>query len=159
MADIPNVPPAGGPGATPPPTPVVPPAAGAAPVAPPRPAEAAKVQPKKETVRINLPPKPTAAPTIKIPSPSAISAAAPAAAAPVAAAPAASSAAPAATQRPAPAAAPVAAAAPKPGPAPIAARPAVIAGGPDGIDKGLAIAAAVVMIAVLVDAFLLLGKF
>ncbi|MDR3457371.1 MAG: hypothetical protein P4N60_07995 [Verrucomicrobiae bacterium] len=27
-----------------------------------------KVQPKKETVRINLPPKPTAAPTIKLPT-------------------------------------------------------------------------------------------
>jgi len=35
---------------------------------PPKPAEAAKVQPKKETVRINLPPKPTAAPTIKLPT-------------------------------------------------------------------------------------------
>jgi len=35
---------------------------------PPRPAEAAKVQPKKETVRINLPPKPTSAPTIKLPT-------------------------------------------------------------------------------------------
>ncbi|MGA9452789.1 MAG: hypothetical protein WBW41_15760, partial [Verrucomicrobiia bacterium] len=27
-----------------------------------------KVQPKKETVRINLPPKPSAAPTIKLPT-------------------------------------------------------------------------------------------
>ena len=35
---------------------------------PPKPAEAAKVQPKKETVRINLPPKPTASPTIKLPT-------------------------------------------------------------------------------------------
>jgi len=35
---------------------------------PPKPAESAKVQPKKETVRINLPPKPTAAPTIKLPT-------------------------------------------------------------------------------------------
>ena len=35
---------------------------------PPRPAEASKVQPKKETVRINLPPKPSAAPTIKLPT-------------------------------------------------------------------------------------------
>lgn len=35
---------------------------------PPRPAEAAKVQPKKETVRINLPPKPTAGATIKLPT-------------------------------------------------------------------------------------------
>jgi hypothetical protein len=30
--------------------------------------ETGKVQPKKETVRINLPPKPTAAPTIKLPT-------------------------------------------------------------------------------------------
>ncbi len=50
---------------------------------PPKPAEAAKIQSKKETTRINLPPKPTAAPTIKIPSPAAISSAAPAAPAPI----------------------------------------------------------------------------
>jgi len=46
-----------------------------------------KVQPKKETVRINLPPKPTAAPTIKLPTlppggPTGAPSAAPAAAAP-----------------------------------------------------------------------------
>jgi len=35
---------------------------------PPKPVESAKVQPKKETVRINLPPKPTSAPTIKLPT-------------------------------------------------------------------------------------------
>ena len=35
---------------------------------PPRPPESSKVQPKKETVRINLPPKPSAAPTIKLPT-------------------------------------------------------------------------------------------
>lgn len=80
--------------------------------------ETGKVQPKKETVRINLPPKPTAAPTIKLPTlppggptgaPSPIgapSAAAPApalrtAAAPAAAAPAKAGAAPTAAQRPA----------------------------------------------------------
>ena len=34
----------------------------------PKPAEGAKVQPKKETVRISLPPKPTASPTIKLPT-------------------------------------------------------------------------------------------
>jgi hypothetical protein len=34
---------------------------------PPRP-ETSKIQPKKETVRINLPPKPSAAPTIKLPT-------------------------------------------------------------------------------------------
>jgi hypothetical protein len=53
---------------------------------PPKPAEASKVQPKKETVRINLPPKPTSAPTIKLPTlapggpPSSAGTAAPAAA-------------------------------------------------------------------------------
>src|SRR5690349_6472959 len=36
-------------------------------VPPPR-KETGKVQPKKETVRINLPPKPSAAPTIKLPT-------------------------------------------------------------------------------------------
>jgi hypothetical protein len=35
---------------------------------PPPKKETGKVQPKKETVRINLPPKPTAAPTIKLPT-------------------------------------------------------------------------------------------
>jgi hypothetical protein len=35
---------------------------------PPVKKETGKVQPKKETVRINLPPKPTAAPTIKLPT-------------------------------------------------------------------------------------------
>jgi hypothetical protein len=82
--------------------------------------ETGKVQPKKETVRINLPPKPTAAPTIKLPTlppggptgaPSPAIASAPAAApapslrtaaAPAAAAPAKAGAAPAAAQRPAP---------------------------------------------------------
>jgi|YNPNPStandDraft_1061719.scaffolds.fasta_scaffold22766_2 hypothetical protein len=34
-----------------------------------KPAEASKIQPKKETVRINLPPKPTATPTVKLPTP------------------------------------------------------------------------------------------
>lgn len=92
---------------------------------PPRPSEAAKVQPKKETVRINLPPKPTAGPAIKIPTPAgapppptppaaahagapaaAPVAAAPVAARPVAAAPAAPSAArPQVPARPVPAAA------------------------------------------------------
>ncbi|HSY17188.1 MAG TPA: hypothetical protein VK815_02600 [Candidatus Acidoferrales bacterium] len=75
-----------------------------------------KVQPKKETVRINLPPKPTAAPTIKLPTlppggptgaPSMVAPAiakAPAAPAPAAAAPLAKAAAPvAATGAPRPA--------------------------------------------------------
>jgi hypothetical protein len=82
--------------------------------------ETGKVQPKKETVRINLPPKPTAAPTIKLPTlppggptgaPSAVPVGAPAlrtAAAPAAPALASAkgaAAAPTAAHRPAPAAA------------------------------------------------------
>jgi len=67
-----------------------------------------KVQPKKETVRINLPPKPSAAPTIKLPTlppggPTGVpSMGAPAAAAPAAApaAPRAAAPAPMTTQRP-----------------------------------------------------------
>jgi len=109
---------------------------------PPKPPEASKVQPKKETVRINLPPKPSAAPTIKLPTlppggPSAVSmpqpaAAAPAAAAPVATRPAAAPAAAApAAQRPA---------APRPAAAPVVS-------GIKGIDKVLAIAAAIAAIA------------
>lgn len=111
MADIPPI----NPTPTPPPS-------GA--VQPPK-KETGKVQPKKETVRINLPPKPTAAPTIKLPTlppggptgaPSPVGAPAPAAAAPAPAlkssaapaaaapAPARAGAAPAAGQRPAPAA-------------------------------------------------------
>ena len=72
---------------------------------PPKPAEAAKVQPKKETVRINLPPKPTSAPTIKLPTlaPGGPSSSA-GTAAPVA--PTAAPAAPAARRRQPPAAAP-----------------------------------------------------
>ena len=35
---------------------------------PPKPPEASKVQPKKETVRISLPPKPSSSPTIKLPT-------------------------------------------------------------------------------------------
>jgi hypothetical protein len=152
MADnTPNLP-----GGTPPPAATTPP--------PParKPGESGKIQPKKETVRINLPPKPTAAPTIKIPAPSAIHAATPGAgaataappAAPMAAAPAAAKtaaqAAPA--QRPAiasPAAAPAAPAPARP------AAPVVYGGGLDLVDKILAIAAAVVAIAVLVRVYML----
>jgi hypothetical protein len=125
---------------------------------PPRPAEAAKVQPKKETVRINLPPKPTSAPTIKLPtlapgapppSSSAVSAAAPVASA----VPAAAARAPAppvpppsagATRVAAPSAQPkvVASAAPTAAP-----RPIYAAGGLSGLDKGLAVAAAVIAVA------------
>ncbi len=87
-----------------------------------------KVQPKKETVRINLPPKPTAAPTIKLPTlppggptgaPTPGFAPAPAAMAPpptktaaapvaAAAAPTKTGAAPVAAQRPAPVSRPAA---------------------------------------------------
>lgn len=117
------------------------PAAAVTPKAP----EAAKVQPKKETVRINLPPKPTASPTIKIPSPAAVAAVAPAAAAPAAvaapatgpraAAPASAAPAPAAPPRPTAAAAP---------------RRAASSAGIGTIDKVLAIAAALVGILVAV---------
>src|SRR3954471_20204038 len=94
MADnTPNVPP--GAGAVPPAGATPPPPAAA------KPGESGKIQPKKETVRINLPPKPTAAPTIKIPAPSAMHAAPPPPAAPVAAAPAAGAPAPSAAAPPA----------------------------------------------------------
>ena len=102
----------------------------------PKPPEGSKIQPKKETVRINLPPKPSAAPTIKLPTlppggPSAVAgptmqhAPPPATAAPVRSG-----------------AAPVAATAPaaqRPVQRPIA--PVVVAISP--LDKGLAIGAAV----------------
>src|SRR5258708_1759614 len=111
---------------------------------PPKPPEASKVQPKKETVRINLPPKPSAAPTIKLPTlpPGGPSAGAPiampshAAAAP---APAPGAAAPAAAAH-----RPAAATAQRPTTRPVAAAPAI-----SGIDKGLAIAAAVMAVAAL----------
>lgn len=123
---------------------------------PPRPAEGAKVQPKKETVRINLPPKPTSAPTIKLPTlaPGAPPppAASVSAAAPVAAAPSAARA--PAPPVPPPSAAPATRVAtpatqPKaPTPAPAAApRPVYAAAGLSGLDKGLAIAAAVIAVA------------
>src|SRR5450755_516608 len=105
MADIPSIPPGAPIGAM-----------------PPVKKETGKVQPKKETVRNNLPPKPTAAPTIKLPTlPPGGPTGAPAAAAPVnrivsapAAAPAKTvhGAAPTAQQRPAPLAQRPAAAAP-----------------------------------------------
>lgn len=84
-----------------------------------------KVQPKKETVRINLPPKPTAAPTIKLPTlpPGGPTGAPSPAPAPAAAAPAP---APAFKSAAAPAA-PAKAAAPAPGAAPAAQRPAAAA--------------------------------
>jgi hypothetical protein len=115
--------------------------------APPKPAEAAKVQPKKETVRINLPPKPAATPGVRIPGPAAQAPPPPAAAPapappPPAAAPVARPAAPVAAPVGAPVAAPVA----RP-PAPVAAaQPAATLG---GLDKVLCIVAAVVAVGVL----------
>jgi hypothetical protein len=129
---------------------------------PPKPAEAAKVQPKKETVRINLPPKPTSAPTIKLPTlapggPSGSAATAAPAAAPAAprsAAPAAP-AAPAASRATATAAArPAAAPAPPSRPAPYVAP----APGIRTLDRILAIAAMVVALAAVGSClFLVLG--
>ena len=87
----------------------IPPTPGAPMGAEPMKKSTGKVQPKKETVRINLPPKPSAAPTIKLPTlppggPTGASRGAPVqtAAPPTAAAPRA--AAPVAQSRPAPAA-------------------------------------------------------
>ncbi|HXR08679.1 MAG TPA: hypothetical protein VN765_15185 [Candidatus Acidoferrum sp.] len=122
---------------------------------PPKPAEAAKVQPKKETVRINLPPKPTSAPTIKLPTlaPGGPSSSA-GTAAPVA--PSAAPAASAAARAAAPAAAPLSrasatTAARPPAPAAPAGRPAVgyvaPAAGVRTLDKVLAIVAMVVVLA------------
>jgi hypothetical protein len=106
---------------------------------PPKPPEASKVQPKKETVRINLPPKPSAAPTIKLPTlppggPSAVSMPQ-AAAAPAAAAPA------TVPRGAAPATAP---AAQRPAPRPMAPAPAPAI---KGIDKVLAVAAVIAALA------------
>jgi hypothetical protein len=150
------------------------------PPGPPKPPEPAKVQPKKETVRISLPPKPTA--TIRLPSlPAAgpaTGAAAPAAPAPpsTASAPAppprpAPSAPPASAPRPAPAApasrpgpaapasAPRAGAAPPPPSAPKSKAPAPVTAGSaatvSALDKGLAIAALVISIGAVVSIYLL----
>src|SRR5207245_847773 len=116
---------------------------------PPKPTEAAKVQPKKETVRINLPPKPTAAPTIKIPAPAP---AAPATAAPVTAASAAAPThAPAPpTPAPRPAAAPTATGRPAP-----PQRRAPVMAGVSGLDKALALGAALIAVLVLLRVLML----
>lgn len=108
---------------------------------PPKPAEAAKVQPKKETVRINLPPKPTTSPTIKLPSLAA-------AYAPAAASPPVAVAAPAAAHRPSSAAAAPRAAAPA-APRPVSAASVSV------VDKILALVAALIGLAVLVQVFML----
>jgi len=105
--------------------------------------ETGKVQPKKETVRINLPPTPSAAPTIKLPTlPPGGPAGGPAAAAPAAAPGAAPAARPVGVPRAA--AAPAAparttTAAPRMAPAPVAAQP-----GLGKLDTILVIAAAVI---------------
>jgi hypothetical protein len=122
---------------------------------PPPKKETGKVQPKKETVRINLPPKPTAAPTIKLPTlppggPTGAPSAAPAAVNP----PAPSAPALKTGGAPPPAAAKPAAPAPaRPGtpaakPAAVTARPAV-AGVPTikGLDKALIYVATVAALA------------
>lgn len=114
-----------------------------------------KVQPKKETVRINLPPKPSAAPTIKLPTlppggPTGVPTMAPPSAAPAAApaAPRAAAAAPA--LRPGATSAP---AGTQQRPMAPAAAPAAKTMSP--LDKGLAIAAAVAgLIAVGTTAYL-----
>ena len=112
--------------------------------------ETGKVQPKKETVRINLPPKPTAAPTIKLPTlppggPTGASSGAPPPPTPPASTTLRSSASPASQPRTG-AAAPVAPAAT----APAARRPAAAPAAATTIsplDKILAIAAAIVALA------------
>jgi len=143
---------------------------------PPRPGDAAKIQPKKETVRISLPPKPLATATIKLPS-------IPGGPAPSVAAPGAAPAAPAPSKplTPAPAAgpapprpptsgAPSAPAAPRPptstgspaprppgvpAPRPPAHAPVPAAKRVSGLDVGLAIAAAVIGIGAVVSVLLL----
>lgn len=127
---------------------------------PPKPAEAAKVQPKKETVRINLPPKPTSAPTIKLPT---LAQSGPATQ-PGTAAPAASrpSAPPPPAAAPPPSRAAAAPAAPRQQAAPAPAqRPAPYAGPPAGIgliDKILAIVAVVAVLAAIGSSlYLVLG--
>jgi len=129
---------------------------------PPKPAEASKVQPKKETVRINLPPKPTSAPTIKLPSlapggtPTSSGAAAPAAAP---AAPAAPRAAAPPPPPPSRAGAPGVVRQPAP-PAPASRQAAYVApaAGVGTLDKVLAIVAMVVALAAVGSClFLVLG--
>lgn len=113
-----------------------------APAPAPEPPKASDAAQKKQTVRISLPPKPAAGPSIKIPAPGAPAAPAVAPVAQAAAAPAAPAAArpPAA---PAPAAKPVAA-------APVApARPTVVTGvGP--LEIGLAFATVAVGVGIIV---------
>lgn len=120
------------------------------PPVPPASSEPAKVQPKKETVRIALPPKPTAAPTVRLPSPA------------PSAAPAAPSAAAAPSAPKAPAPPSGASAAPKAGapaaPAPALSRapaPMSSGSGVTGLDRGLAVAVTVLSLAFLVHVALI----
>ena len=112
--------------------------------------ETGKVQPKKETVRINLPPKPSAAPTIKLPT---LPPGGPTGAASAAPLPSAAKSAPIAApalQRTT-AAAPISQQRPAPAPQRPAAAPTV-----GGLDKGLAIFAAIAGLAALgVTAYLI----
>ena len=146
---------------------------------PPRPAEAAKVQPKKETVRISLPPKPSSSPTIKLPTlpaggPVASIGAAPGAvAAPAAAAPAPPAPRPPTASGGPPLTTAAAAAAARPPTAtgsavtrppgatgmPAGSRPAAAAArkSVSGLDVGLGIAAAVVGLGAVVSLVLLLS--
>ena len=139
---------------------------------PPKPPEPSKVQPKKETVRISLPPKPSAAPTIKLPSVPTAAAPAPAApttgtAAPGApaalgghAAPRPATSAPASAggasgiTRPPTSTGPAASRPPSPTPAPRPLAPAVKR--VSGLDVGLAIAAAVIALGAVASVALLL---
>ena len=118
--------------------------------------DASKVQPKKETVRINLPPKPTAAPTVKIPAPAPAVGARPAPAA--AAAPASRTA--AATQKlpAAPSAVPRRAsvpssAPPRPAPSMAPRRASRSAPAISDVDKGLAIIAVALLALVVAQLF------
>jgi hypothetical protein len=106
--------------------------------------ETGKVQPKKETVRITLPPKPSAAPTIKLPTlpPGGPTGAASTPAATTAPAAAPAPAAPATSSRAS--AAPAAAPRPATAPAPRQAVPSRTAPAISGLDSGLALAAAII---------------
>ena len=128
------------------PQPPIPPGVPGAPVTPMK-KSTGKVQPKKETVRITLPPKPSAAPTIKLPTlppagPTGAPGAPPAPPRPGAAAPI-------AAQRTTTAApvAPVAAQAQAARPAPVQRAPVVVAQAESPVDTILAIAAAVMGLA------------
>jgi hypothetical protein len=116
---------------------------------PPPKKETGKVQPKKETVRINLPPKPSAAPTIKLPTlpPGGPTGAPSAQVSPSAAAPMALAAAPRPT-----AAAPAAPATSAKPNAPVQPRPMMATAAPivpalKGLDKGLIYTATVCSLA------------